>query len=130
MITYKDFYILWICLYWYFNDAVEGMWKEVVMAWFKVLSDIFLEGLRKSRKPVMIVGFMVKIQTGHLLNTSQKCYCFRQLAWATVNPQFDNSEPDDWGSAVFQTEHRITYITVFGSTNTEYIWNSQEIWAN
>jgi hypothetical protein len=54
------------------------------------------------------------------------------LPGATFNPHFGNSKPDDLGSAVFQTEYHTTYmyITVFGSTNTEYVWNSQEIWAN
>lgn len=50
MITYKGFYILWICLYLYFNDAVEGMWKEVVMALFKVLSRYFSGGTEETQK--------------------------------------------------------------------------------
>jgi hypothetical protein len=32
------------------NNGFEGMWNEVVMAQFKLLSGIFLEGLMKTEE--------------------------------------------------------------------------------
>jgi hypothetical protein len=44
-------------------------------------SDIYLEGLKKHKKFVRIVGVQVKTQTGYLLNISLECYYLNQLAW-------------------------------------------------
>jgi hypothetical protein len=52
------------------------MWKEVVMAYFKELSQHPLGGTKESHiKPVRIICISAKIRSKHLLNKSEKHYC-------------------------------------------------------
>jgi hypothetical protein len=59
------------------NDELERVWKEMVVAWSEVYSNIFLHGLRRTTNnlSVRIVGIASKIRKRHLIN-----YHMRQLA--------------------------------------------------
>jgi hypothetical protein len=62
------------------------MWKEMDIAWFEVLSQIFpgrTEG--NHRKPVRIISVPSRIWTEHLLNINQKQRCWRYLALQKVD---------------------------------------------
>jgi hypothetical protein len=63
------------------NSKLERMWKEMVVALFKVVSQHLPRKPEENReKPVRIARTPTEILTPHLPNTSNKPYCFRQLA--------------------------------------------------
>jgi hypothetical protein len=49
------------------------MWKEAVVAWFKVLSQYLLEVIVKTRKNLRVVGLRDAIWTLDIPNTYQEC---------------------------------------------------------
>jgi hypothetical protein len=56
-------------------------WRKLSRHNLRYELDIFLECLSKTMENlVRIVGVLAKFQTEHLWNTSQKSYCFSQLA--------------------------------------------------
>jgi hypothetical protein len=55
------------------NDELERMWKEAVVAKFKILSRYFLEGLRKTTNTLRIAGLRAVIWSQDLLNKKQEC---------------------------------------------------------
>jgi hypothetical protein len=62
------------------SDELETAWKEVVVAWFKVLSRRFLVELKKTTVPT-INNISVEILPWHLQNTS---YRLGKVAWRGV----------------------------------------------
>jgi hypothetical protein len=61
------------------KNELERMWKEAVMANFKVYPNIYLKILRKTTDIVRMAGIVTDIRTGNLPNISQKRYRLRQL---------------------------------------------------
>jgi gamma-glutamyl:cysteine ligase YbdK (ATP-grasp superfamily) len=60
------------------NDEWEGIWKEVVMTKFVVLSCHIHVGTEESHEEKgtwRIVSVLGEIQTGHLLHTNLEHYC-------------------------------------------------------
>jgi len=58
------------------NDKLGAMWNEAVMAYFKVLPQIYLETLKETRKVsirIPVAGIRIKIRTRNLPNTKQEC---------------------------------------------------------
>lgn len=60
------------------NNELEKKWKEFVVAWFKVLSWYFLEGLRKSSKDML--GYSV---SGRGSNWAHPEYVRNVTTWAS-----------------------------------------------
>jgi hypothetical protein len=54
------------------NDKLEGMWKEEVGICFKTLSQLCLEGLRKTTKNHNVGGFRIEIRTRDAQNMEQR----------------------------------------------------------
>jgi hypothetical protein len=48
------------------NNEFGKLWKEVVMAQFKVQSQHFLGGAEENHKNLRVDGVLTKIQTRHL----------------------------------------------------------------
>jgi hypothetical protein len=62
------------------NNKLErsgGKWPQPNLQYCPI---IYLDGMKKSTKvSIKMVGVLAKIQVGNLLNTSEKCYCLKQL---------------------------------------------------
>jgi hypothetical protein len=55
------------------NNELERIWKEVIMAYFEVVSQSFSGG---SEIPTVgLISVLAEIQTKHLPTRSLKCYC-------------------------------------------------------
>jgi hypothetical protein len=62
------------------NDKFERMWKEVVMAQFKVLSQDLPVDIKENYE-MLQSEMLAEILTRHFKQASQKCYRFSHLAW-------------------------------------------------
>jgi hypothetical protein len=66
-------------------DELERIWKEAVMACFKVLSHTCLEGLRKAMKPL-----------GGTASLQVKIDGYRIISWYTQSFLCYVNLPDEW----------------------------------
>jgi hypothetical protein len=64
------------------NSEVERMSKAAPVVRLRYCTGVWLGKLRKiKRTSLKIIDVLSQIQIGHLMNTGQKFYSFRQLAW-------------------------------------------------
>jgi hypothetical protein len=66
------------------SDELERIWKEAVRPNVRHCHGIFLDTVRKTAKYLGIVGVPVEIRTGHLPNTSTKCYSLKTVTRFTT----------------------------------------------
>jgi hypothetical protein len=63
---------------------LEWVWKEPVVAYFKVYPGTFIKGLSKTTKatspPARTAGVQTEIRTKNLQNNSQDRYCLSKLS--------------------------------------------------
>jgi hypothetical protein len=64
---------------WLMNDELQRIWKEDVVAYFKVLSQHSHGGTEENHE-LSLVSVLAKSRIGHLLNIYQKRYRLSQLA--------------------------------------------------
>jgi hypothetical protein len=58
----------------------ERIGEEEVMAYFEILSQQSLKGMRKISENLRLISVLAEIQTRHLPNISQKNNCLKQIS--------------------------------------------------